>query len=182
MEYENDFSFARVHMAPDEYILWKGKPVEGNHFSSDDLYHCFSGIFLLAFSIFWEYTAFSGGAPFFFLIFGGFFVCMGLYQAIGRFFHAAYLRKRTYYVITNRKIIRMRNYKVDMLSASAMPPAYSFANKDGSGTIRFGSPTSFYKNGRGKTVTTIGPNSPFFTLENIPNLVQVQHAIDSMEK
>ena len=182
MQNESDYSFARVHLSPDEYILWKGKPAVKPLLSKSDIFMIPFSILWCGFAFFWEITAIAGNAPFFFCLWGIPFMCIGLYFVFGRFLYTAYIRKRTLYVITNRKIIRLRGKRVDFLAASTMPPAHCIANTDGSGTIRFIAPNPHYRNTYNFSFYSTGMDQGIFALENISNLAQVQHAIDSMEK
>jgi len=116
----------------------------------------------------------NGISPF--ALFGIPFVCVGIYIVIGRFFHTAWLRKRTYYVITNRKIIRLRNKKVDVLMGANLPQFSVEAYQDGSGSIYFGQHPSQLQFGMRNTATD--RNS--FALENIPDVVRVQQHLTQM--
>lgn len=182
MTYEDDYSFCRVHMGADEHILWKGKPAVRPLLSKGDVFMIPFSIIWCGFALFWEIGVLNSSAPSFFPILGIPFVCAGLYFVFGRFIYTAYLRKRTRYVITNKKIIRLRGKRVDFLAASTMPPAHCVANADGSGTIRFMAANSYYRGRYHSTFHGTGMDQGVFSLENIPNLVQVQQAIDNMDK
>ena len=152
-EMNDEFAFARPYLAPGEAILWCG------------------------FAIFWFVTALIN-APLPFTLFGVPFVCMGLYMTVGRFFHAAWLRENTAYVITTGKIIRRRGNKIDMLDAKTMPAIHVTARTDGTGTIQFGQPTYYHRRGYGYNGWS--PNGGIFTLENIPDVARVQHILHSI--
>ena len=135
------------------------------------------GIIWFVFVIFWEVNALSGGAPLFFAFWGIPFILLGLYITVGRFIHIAWLRKRTAYVITNKKIIRKRGKRVDMLGGTNMPQVHITTHADGSGTIRFGSNYTFYRNSfdTGRQVST-------FALENVPDVTRVHQIISTMDR
>lgn len=88
------------------------------------------------------------GAPFFFAIFGLPFIAVGLYLLVGKFFYTAYMRKRTAYVITNKKIIRLRGKKIEMLDGKSLPVTHVEARLDGSGTIQFGEAIHYRRGGK----------------------------------
>lgn len=176
-EYTDEYSFSRPYLTPGESVLWKGRPEKGHWFTSQDIFMIPFSIMWCGFAIFWETTAIMSGAPVFFCLWGIPFVCVGLYLVVGRFFWSAYMRKRTFYVITNKKIIRLRGKRIDMLDGKTMPPMHMTANADGSGTIRFGQET-YYRRGR---TNSIEP-SLLFTLENIPNVAGVHQIISNMER
>ena len=182
MTYEDDYSFCRPHMAADEHILWKGKPSVRPLLTKSDAFMIPFSIFWCGFALFWEIGVLSSPTPSIFPIFGIPFVCVGLYLVFGRFIHTAYIRKRTRYVITNKKIIRLRGKRIDFLAASTMPADHCTANTDGSGTIRFAAPNPYYRGRYHSSYFGYGMDQGFFSLENVPSLVQVQQAIDSMDK
>ena len=176
MEHSDEFSFSRPYLAPGEVILWRGKPGKGNLFVQQDIFLIPFSIFWCGFAVFWEVTVLVSGAPFFFGIWGIPFVCVGLYIVFGRFLWKAHIRKHTAYVITNRKIVRCRKNRIDMLEGKNMPSAHITAHKDGSGTIRFGQPTY------GRRNNGFGTEETLFTLDNVPDVARVQQILFSMER
>ena len=182
MTHEEDYSFARACMGPDEQILWRGKPQPGHLLSGSDVFMIPFSIFWCGFAIFWTATTTRIGAPFFFPIFGLFFVCIGLYLVFGRFLLTAWLRKHTAYVITNKKIIRRRGTKLDTLSAATMPPAKTEYRPDGSGTVRFQTESRYYRRGTGWQLQATGMDFGAFSIENVADISRVLQAIESMEK
>ncbi len=175
-ETTDEYAFARSYLTPGEAILWKGKPGKGHLVTSQDVFMIPFSIFWCGFAIFWLVTAVSSGAPVFFWAFGIPFVCVGLYLVFGRFIWTAYIRKKTNYVVTNKKIIRKRGSRVDMLDGKTLPPMQMNAYNDGSGTIRFGEMPYYYRR------NTINGYQSLFALENIPNVVQVHSILSQIEK
>ena len=170
----NEYSFANALLAPGEHVVHRCKPGEGHLFTAQDAFMIPFGIFWLGFSLFWEYNAIKiGGFP---AIFGIPFVLIGLYLLGGRFFHTAWQRKRTAYVITNKRILRSRNGKIDTLDASNLPPMQLQTFSDGSGTILFVYSGSSYSGGRYRHRT-----ETVFSLENVPDVLKVQRHIAAME-
>ena len=176
MEYTDEYSFARPYLTAGEAVLWKGKPGTGHLFTSQDIIMIPFSIFWCGFAVFWEVSVLTSGAPFFFGIWGIPFVCMGLYLVFGRFLWSAYIRRRTAYVITTKKIIRARGNRIDMLDGRNMPPIHVTAFRDGSGTVRFGQPDYHHRR------SSLTPNAGMFTLENIPDVAKVQQLIGAMER
>lgn len=169
MEYENEYSFCSPYLTSGEYILWKGCPGKGKILSKYDVFMIPFSIFWCGFAFFWEWSALQNGFGMF-PLFGIPFVCVGIYMVIGRFFHMAWLRKRTYYVITNLKIIRKQNKKIDVMMGKNMPSFSVTAYEEGSGTIRFSMPLDRYRQ-------NWTPNQGAFSLENIPDVVRVQQIL-----
>ena len=179
MEYIDEYSFARTYMVPGEAVLWKGKPGKGHLLTPQDVYMIPFSIFWCGFAVFWEASVLADGAPFFFGLCGIPFILVGLYMVFGRFFHTAYLRNRTAYVITNKKIIRKRGKRVDMLGAGNMPQTYITTFADGSGNIRFG---EYNKLNRRFSFDDGFQDGTPFTLENVPDVVRVHQIINTMER
>lgn len=170
-----EYSFSRPYLTAGETILWKGKPGKGHLFTAQDLFLIPFSIMWCGFAIFWEVGVITSGAPFFFCLWGIPFVCVGLYLVVGRFFWSAYIRKRTRYVITNKKIIRLRGTRIDMQDARTLPPMYMTARTDGSGDIRFGEAVYY----RRRSNISMDANQ-VFTLENIDNVAQVHGIISNI--
>ena len=134
---EDSYSWISPSLGPDERILWRGKPVRIRLFEAKDLYMIPFSLLWAGFAVYWEFSAIQSGAPFFFRLFGAFFVIVGLYITVGRFIYKSYILKRTSYAVTNERILINRNGKIDVLSKSALPSYTITRREDGSGTIRF---------------------------------------------
>ena len=174
-DYNDEYSFIRPYLTAGETVLWRGKPQKGHLVTAQDIFMIPFSIMWCGFALFWEFLAVTSNAPFAMWLWGIPFVCVGLYMVFGRFLWTAYIRKRTAYVITNRKILRARGNRVDMLDGKNMPPVHVTARRDGSGTIRFGQ-NIYYRYGK------MYHNSAVFTLDNVPDAARVQQAIAAMER
>jgi hypothetical protein len=144
---------------PGEKLLWAGQPKQGVRLQPQD-------VFLIPFSLFWGGFAFvwetiailgvlgflsphhNGGAPEAMImpIFGIPFVLIGLYLIVGRFFYDAASRRKTFYAVTDRRAIILK----EMWSINVM--SYDFYSlgtlnlterADGSGAILFGNSSPF---------------------------------------
>ena len=170
MEYTDDYSFSYPYLTPGETVLWKGRPKKGRLITSQDIIMIPFSLSWCSFAFFWEFSAIQSGAPLPMVLFGLPFIAVGLYMVFGRFFHTAHMRKQTFYVITNLKIIRKRGKKIDMLDCTTIPPLHIHANRDGSGTISFTIVYDGVYSGRRSGSRTL------FELENIPDVARV-HAL-----
>jgi hypothetical protein len=177
---DDEFGFCRSHLVNGEYILWKGKPQEGNFLLPSDLYMIPFSILWCAGAIFWEYSVVSHGAPLLFCLFGIPFVGMGLYLVIGRFLWAAWIRKRTRYVITNKKIIRARGHRIDMMDGRTMPPVQIHVFGNGCGTLFFVQINPYHRGGY--VMNNTWPGTGCFALENVESPAQIQQALASMDR
>ena len=169
MVYENEFSFCNAYLTNGEYVQWKGRPGKGKLLSQSDVFMIPFSIFWCGFAFFWEWSVLKSGVDVF-ALFGIPFICMGIYIVIGRFFHMAWLRRRTYYVVTNIKIIRKQNKKIDILMRNNMPAFSVVDYNNGSGSIRFAASDN-------RRSQPLGPDKSVFALENIPDVVRVQQIL-----
>ena len=95
----------REELVADEILLWAGRPRQGLVFRIGEWLRFPVHLLLLAFAIFWEVLVITMGAPIGFRIVGVFFVCVGLYLNFGRIWGDAYERSKTYYGLTNKRVI-----------------------------------------------------------------------------
>ena len=127
------------HLRPGERLLWCSGPELGIVFSKKDRFLVPFSMFWLGFSLFWEYLAiYVMDAPLFMPIFGSFFVLIGLYIFIGRFFHDALIRKNTYYGITNQRALILTGIRSKKLISKLLDQIENVTieeNTDRSGTI-----------------------------------------------
>lgn len=132
-------------LEPKEKLLWSGRPKQGVIFHGSDAYMIPFSILWGGFAIFWEVMAAVNGAPLFFLLFGGVFVVVGLYFIFGRFWWDSARRKKTYYGITNERVIILTGLlqkQVKSLNLRTLSNLSVSEKSNGQGTISLG-PTSF---------------------------------------
>jgi hypothetical protein len=94
------------------------------------------------FAIFWEVSVIASGAPLFFWLWGVPFVAVGLYLIFGRFAYRAWLRRRTVYAVTDRRVLKLVRRRsgdsVEALFLDAIPAVNRELRRDGSGSVLFG--------------------------------------------
>jgi hypothetical protein len=101
----------QTELLPGESIFWAGRPNPSVIFHSDDWYLIPFSLLWGGFAIFWEasvlgYLGNSKGAPSTFMsVWGIPFVVFGQYMIWGRFLYDAWLKRRTYYALTNRRVL-----------------------------------------------------------------------------
>jgi hypothetical protein len=98
-----------------ESIYWAGMPNPGRIFHSDDWALIPFSLLWGGFAIFWEasvlgYLNFGSrssahSAPSFFVVWGIPFVLYGQYMIWGRFIVDGWLKRRTFYAVTNRRVL-----------------------------------------------------------------------------
>ncbi len=130
----------RSELLTDETILWSGQPNKNKIFNLGDIYLIPFSIVWCGFICFWEYTVLVSTA-YFFALFGLLFVFVGLYLLIGRFIYKNYVRANTYYFITQKRILILKDANSRKLEAefiSAIPCINKNVDSSGRGTIIFG--------------------------------------------
>lgn len=131
----------RSYLDPGEKLLWAGRPEQGIVFTPLDWYLIpFSVVwFGLVLSIFWQWltkTPEPMGA-----VMSVFFVGIGIYFLVGRFFIDKFYRSRLVYGVTDRRAIITSGVflrSVQSIDLSSLSGLKLEERGDGSGTISFG--------------------------------------------
>lgn len=125
------------------------------------------------FAIFWEFTALNGKAPSFFPLFGVPFVLIGLFLIFGRFFLDAWLRNRTFYALTDRRVLIARSgpwSNFNAINLDRLPEATLIEAGDGRGTIRFGQAPQYWGANRsgsfGSWIPALDPTPQFLGIDD----------------
>ena len=171
MDYMDNYQFCRPYIIAGESILWKGKPEKGNIFTRRELVMLPFSLMVCGFSLFWEFMAMQTG-QLFVILWGLPIVAIGIYMLIGRYLQSAYLRSKTFYVVTNKKIIVKKGNRISMYDGQDLPPMEVEIHKNGNGTILFWEDV-YTRRGRRR--------STYIALENLKDVAQAQNAISMME-
>lgn len=171
MDYMDNYQFCRPYIIVGESILWKGKPEKGNIFTRRELVLLPFSLMVCGFSLFWEYMAMQTG-QLFPILWGLPIVGIGIYMLVGRYIQAAYLRNKTFYVITNKKVIIKKGNRISMYDGQDLPPMEVEIHKNGNGTILFYEDVYTRKGRR---------HSAYIALENLKDVAQAQNALSMME-
>ncbi|BDS13433.1 hypothetical protein [Aureispira anguillae] len=125
------------HLNEKEQLIWAGRPKQKIIFEAAD--GCLIPFSLIwgGFAIFWEIMAITTNAGILLILFGIPFVLIGLYGIFGRFIHKSWVRKRTFYGVTEQRIIVVRNNRVYSTNLSQISDIQVNEDKDGSGTLIF---------------------------------------------
>lgn len=137
-----------------ESIAWAGQPNRSVIFHKEDLFLLPFSLFWGGFAIFWEAgvsgfwgNASRNGAWVFGMIWGIPFVLVGQYLIWGRFVYDAWLKKRTYYAVTNRRVIVVQNgWSRKMVAAylDSLPTVAKQGPDTGPGTLGFAPNSSLF--------------------------------------
>lgn len=157
----NEYDFARAYFLPDEYELWRGRSKGMDPRQKMTMIPF--GIFFLGFAIFWTVSASAAGG--FFGLFGLPFIVVGAYLVFGK----NVVGKKTYYVITNKRIYRSQAGRVDMVDLTNLPPMRVVAHNGGAGSIYFGE--HYYRTGRNNHYGVV------FSIENVDDIATVQRIV-----
>jgi len=143
-----------------ESVLWAGQPNRRVVFHKDDVMLVPFSLFWGGFAIFWELGAagywgsatWSGSSWLFGVLWGIPIVLIGQYLIWGRFFYAAWKKRRTHYAVTNRRVIVVQDgWKYQMASAylDNLPTLTKERRTNGIGTLRFNQAESMWSGRRG---------------------------------
>lgn len=131
----------RSRLRPGERVLWVGQPSKLAYSMRGAWYLIPFSLLWGGFAIFWEVTAITSGAPLFFKLWGIPFVAAGLYLMFGRFIVARREAARTYYAITDRRVLiesgAFRRVFME-LDLRDLPGSLLEERPDGSGSITLG--------------------------------------------
>jgi len=187
-EINHDSSVAlQSELTSGESILWAGQPNPRIIFHKEDLYLVPFSLLWGGFAIFWEGAVAgywgSGTRPSgpwtFGIIWGIPFVLIGQYVIWGRFFYAAWKKKRTNYAVTNRRVIVVQNgWRRQMASAylDTLPTLLKEERSGGIGTLRFAQPEPLWY-GRGGWGAwdgmTIGSVPAFVDIDDVDSVYRL---------
>jgi hypothetical protein len=124
-----------------EQLLWSGRPRQGLRLNITDAFVIPFSLIWCGFAIFWEANALHGNTPLILKLWGIPFIVVGLHLVCGRFLVDAYTRARTFYGVTNQRLIIVTggfSRRVRSLPWQALPPAKFVERGNGGGAIRFG--------------------------------------------
>ena len=132
----------RRELSAGEQIQWWGRPRQGLVVRGSDAVAIPFSLLWCGFAIFWEYSVLQADkAPGFFALWGIPFVCMGLYMVFGRFLADARQRARTYYAVSNERVLIVSGLfskQVKSLNIRTLTDVYLTEKSSGEGSITFG--------------------------------------------
>jgi len=140
--HQDSASIIGSELSPNEKLLWSGQPLTGIRIVKQDAFMIPFSIMWGGFAIFWELGVIASKAPFFFMLWGIPFVLIGLYLIFGRFFVDAKQREKTFYGLTDERVIIVSGIfdrSVKTLNLKTLSEINLDEKPDGSGSIIFGS-------------------------------------------
>jgi hypothetical protein len=169
-----------------ESIIWAGQPNSSVIFHKEDAYLIPFSFLWGGFAIFWEGSvAGLWGVRdnhhqwTFGILWGIPFVLIGQYFIWGRFFYAAWLKERTHYAVTNRRVIVVQEgWKRQMAFAyiDSLPALIKERGSGGIGTLRFG-PSYLTSSSRRSSASwnslSIGGAPVFVDIEDVDSVYRI---------
>jgi hypothetical protein len=150
--YSSAGSELQSELLPGETLLWAGQPSRKVIFHSTDWFSIPFSLLWGSFAIFWELGVTGSlkgwsngnGSDGLFVLWGVPFVLIGQYMIWGRFPYTSWKKGRTYYAVTNKRIIVLNtapSRKVTDRYFRSLDSVSISTRSDGIGTIEF-SPTA----------------------------------------
>ena len=139
--WETPSSPVERQLSSGEKLVWSGQPRAGIQLRGSDAFVIPFSILWCGFAIFWESMVVRKGAPVFMRLWGIPFVLVGLYFVFGRFIVDAMVRGKTFYGISNERIIIITglfSQEIKSLNLRTLTDVSLSERSDGSGTITFG--------------------------------------------
>jgi hypothetical protein len=179
-----------------ESLLWAGRPNFGVIFHSDDWYMVPFSLMWGGFAIFWEAGVLGywgtrnrgPEGPGFFVLWGIPFIVIGQYMIWGRFLYDGWLKRRTYYGLTSRRVLMLQegwSRKSSSIYVNVIPTI----TRDGgpTGTIWFGPRSSVFSGRRRNTQSmsrfSVGDVPVFADIDDVDTVYQlVTELRDKAEK
>ncbi|MBC3910649.1 hypothetical protein [Undibacterium umbellatum] len=128
-------------LSSNERLLWSGQPRQGFMLQATDLFMIPFSLMWGGFALFWEYTVITSNAPLLFWLWGIPFVLIGLYMIIGRFFFEALQRAKTFYAVTDERVLIVSGIftsSITSLNLHSLGELSLTEGKNGEGSVIFG--------------------------------------------
>jgi hypothetical protein len=186
-------AFFRNDLQPDELVLWAGQPDASVHLTRADilliplslwigLSTIRSGVIILERAI---ESTYSAGEAILSAMLSVPFLLVGIYLLIGRFFYKRWRKTRTYYALTNKRVLVLTILACRRLleqSLEDIPALHMTAGLLGTGTITFGrSPfASSWCTNTGMNCIAGFDKTELIAFHDVKNVDQVYWMIDAL--
>lgn len=157
-------------------LIWTGRPVQGFRLRKEDWILIPFSLLWGGFAIVWEFLVIVMDAGLIFQLWGIPFVLVGLYLIIGRFFHDAWYRKRTFYGLTKEQLLIKRPNKLETLDISDLHKMDVEEGKNGRGSLIF----KLRQSSKKKNFSAVPAMG--YTLDNIKNTAELYQIIRNLKK
>ncbi len=163
----SDMNAFRDHLLPGERIAWQGQPAGGLLLMGRDAILVPFSLAWCGFAVFWTFSVITSGAPIGFVLWGMMFVAVGLFLVFGRFVLDAWLRRTTWYAVTDSRVLILRHGLFRRFVASrldSLPSVELASGRNGRGTLRFGTATLAQGRSVGSLVPSLDPLPQFIAI------------------
>jgi hypothetical protein len=141
---QSTFQRIQPELLPAESIVWGGRPVTSVIFHKEDAFLIPFSLLWGGFAIFWEASVLGlwghNGSWVFGAIWGIPFVVFGQYLIWGRFLYTAWLKRRTAYAVTNRRVLAVQEGRTQRVASAyldSLPALIKESGSNGIGVLRF---------------------------------------------
>lgn len=120
--------------------MWSGRPTQGLRFRKQDVPTALFGMAWTGFAVWWTWSIWQEEADLIPALMGGMMVLIGLHQFIGRFFLDSYVRARTYYGVSDQRMVILKTVptrSVESLSLAELPDVTLDSEGMDGGVIQF---------------------------------------------
>lgn len=166
----SEYEFCNKYLEPDEYIQWTGKPEKGFYMDFSDGFRWLFSAFWMAFCTYFIYLVIRERESVQLLIFAVPFWLLGAYFLVWQNCFSFVLRFKTYYVITNKRVIIKKGKKIKFYNGENLDYTQTTIHRNGNGTISFSR----------LIYTTKTKLVKCFEIENISDVSGAQRAISSL--
>ena len=183
--WNDDRRIITSQLSPNEQLLWFGRPRQGFFFRKSDALMIPFSLLWGGFAIFWNAGVWSSDAPIFFRLWGLPFLIVGLYMIFGRFFVDVWQRRKTFYGVTNERIIIISglfSQLVKSLSLQTLTDVTMEEFTNGFGTITFGTPNTSNQFGNSSFPFNRKSEAIVPNFEQIPQTKNVYETIRNAQK
>lgn len=183
--YENQSSKFQGELNSGERIIWSGQPQQGFLLRSSDIIMIPFSVMWGGFAIFWESSVISEDPQSFFVLWGIPFVLVGLYMMFGRFLFDRMQRSKTYYALTNERVIIISgliNQNTKTLDIKNIPEINISTKGNGRGTITFGASSPMGWVNSGSNFLNMGRNNLAPCFEMIDDVQTVYQQVKRLQR
>lgn len=157
-------------MATTERLMWSGRPTQGLRFRKQDVPTALFGMAWTGFAVWWTWSIWQEEADLIPALMGGMMVLIGLHQFIGRFFLDSYVRARTYYGVSDQRMVILKTVptrSVESLSLAELPDVTLDSEGMDGGVIQFSPDVTVTVPGSGtRRRRRIRRRGPYFELDS----------------
>lgn len=157
-------------MATTERLMWSGRPVQGLRFRKQDVPTALFGLAWTGFAAWWTWSVWQEEADLIPTMMGGMMILIGLHQFVGRFFLDSYVRARTFYGVSDQRMVILKLVparSVESLSLAELPDVTLETEGIDGGVIQFSPDVTVTVPGSGtRRRRRVRRRGPHFELES----------------